>query len=739
MNVIFTPKAISSRCYNGFMLMRSSDLPARPLKHTMFFPLPGHGAWVFQGKSPPRSCPVGFPAGERLCTLIAFLFAVLLLCGCKKKQQDLLVVTLDTCRADHMGAYGHKEAHTPCFDELSTKSALFAECTSAVPITLPSHCTLFTGQYPWEHGVRDNGAFRLPDSARTLAETMRDAGYQTAAFVSSFTLDESFGLGQGFQVYDDRYPAEEKGFYPERRAEDTTEAALSWLSQIGKEPYFLWVHYFDPHAPYSPPPEFADRFPNAPYDAEISYMDSQMKRLLQALPRPNDTVILVVGDHGEDLGQHGEDTHGVFVYESSLRVPCLLSAPAADVRGTIVPNPISLTELMSCCLEALGLEKSSSRAFRLARGEEAPLKPLFFESVYGQLQYGWASLSGVKQGKLKYIKAPSQELYDLSIDPKERHNLFGTMDASELTKVLEEQRIEDGAWHDQTVTSETAEHLLQLGYLSSTTETSRPLSTGPDPKDRIHVASLANRALSLLAKGNTTEALHLLKTLSQDEPNNKRVAYLAARLNWEAQNVQEAEHHARKALSIDPRDGATWVLLGRILRGSDRLEEAAVAFGHAAHHPATCSGALNNQALCYQAMGRISDAINSFQRAIQCDPDPQVELFMNYGLLLAQLGRHSEAVTLMEKALAKAPNHPKILAEYGAVLGGLGEYRQAIEALEASLRLEPNRVEAWINLSRAWLEMKRTDKALEAIQRAAIACGEHPGIQEMKRIIEKTG
>jgi len=361
--------------------------------------------------------------------------------GCQTEPEgdvrpDLLLITIDTLRADRLGCYGDERAQTPVLDGLAAAGVRFTAAAAPAPITLPSHASLLTGRYPAAHGTLNNGTFALPASETTLAELLTDAGYRSAAFLGAYPLAHPFGLGQGFALYDDRFEKQAQSAggplvqRSERRAAQVTDAALGWLrSQTGDDPIFTWVHYFDPHADYDPPPPFdavAD-----PYRGEIAYADREIGRLLDGLAdlgRRDRTLIVVASDHGEAFGEHGVAYHGLFIYEQTIRVPLIFHWPDRLPGGEVVEEVVSLVDVLPTLCSLLGLvEPANVQGLDLVPvlegSGELERDAVLIENRLPNLEFGWSPLFGVRTGRFKYIAAPREELYDLAVDPGENDNL----------------------------------------------------------------------------------------------------------------------------------------------------------------------------------------------------------------------------------------------------------------------------------------------------------------------------
>ena len=348
------------------------------------------------------------------------------------KGQNVLFVTVDTLRADRLPAYGETGVRTPTLDALAARGTVFERCMSATPLTLPSHTTIFSGTLPLHHGVRDNGAFTVPKDLPLLPELYQSRGYATGAFVAAFVLDSRWKLNRGFDYYFDQFDTRKANLVSigdiERPASEVVDAALGWLEKRDqKKPFFLWVHLFDPHAPYEPPPPFAEEYADRPYLGEIAYVDSQLARLtafLDAQGLSGRTAVVLTGDHGESLGDHGEEGHGFFVYQEALHVPFLLVAPGA-AKPQRRSEVVSLADVMPTLVELsdmplpAGVQGRSLVPLLSGRGRTEP-RPAYSETHYPRLHFGWSELTAIQDGRYKLIESPDPELYDLEADPERR-------------------------------------------------------------------------------------------------------------------------------------------------------------------------------------------------------------------------------------------------------------------------------------------------------------------------------
>jgi len=551
---------------------------------------------------------------------------------------NILLVTLDTTRADRLGCYGRAGAATPVLDRLAGGGVRFAEAVTVAPETLPAHATLFTGLLPPRHGVRINAEDRLESRHVTLAEVARARGYETAAFVSAFVLDARFGLDQGFDLYDDQVDAAEGAVFPsglnERPAGRTTDAALAWLrARDRRRPFLAWVHYFDPHAPYAPPEPFATRFAASPYDGEVAFMDAQVGRLLAGLDAAGQrdrTLVIVVGDHGESLGEHGERTHSVFLYRSAARVPLIVSNPRLFPRPAVVDGTVvSLADLAPTVLDLLGVEDPPARdGLSLLATKADPGRSVYVESLVPYLDFGWAPLFGLRGLRESYVLAPRPECYDLRRDPGERKNLLQAKagrrgpcaaQARLLDRMLARlPSYEAAAAGARTVEPETRERLQALGYLGGAGPGGEhgPLA---DPKDMIDIASLVLDANTLLSGGRPAEALAVAQRAAARSRHDRTVLNTLAKIHLRLGRLKDAEDALRALRAIQPKADAS-LLLAQILILDGRHGEAGRLLDEAEGQDPRHGGVHIARGDLLARQGRKEDARASYERARQVDP-----------------------------------------------------------------------------------------------------------------------
>ena len=487
------------------------------------------------------------------------------------ERPSVVLVTLDTTRADRLGCYGRADAGTPHLDALAARGVRFETARTAAPITLPAHATILTGLYPMSHGVHDNGIASLGPSARTLPELLQDEATSTGAFVAAFVLSDRFGLDQGFSRYDEVPNTRllSGGLMEERPADQVVDAALAWLAEV-RGWFFLWVHLFDPHHPYAPPAPFATRFAGDPYQGEIAFADQELGRLFRAVDaRDGEVVFAVTADHGESLGEHGEATHAAFVYDATMRVPLIL-AGAGVPTGAVVQDPVATVDVAPTLLELSAVEPPSgldgvSLVPLFTGGEVRRPRPILLETYWGYLNHGWSPLLAVCDETRKLIDAPRAELYDLVADPGEEVNRFEVTDKGALAM----RRAARAAWGRRTslassrqLTPEERRTLDQMGYLGDASEAGDvPLPGGdrPDPKERIALLDLQNEALDLLSRfDHTGDASHLDRAIEglseglRTSPNGAILNEFMALALAKRGDHRAAIPHFKKCLAVRP-------------------------------------------------------------------------------------------------------------------------------------------------------------------------------------------
>ncbi len=646
----------------------------------------------------------------------------------------MLLVTIDTLRADHVGSYGYQAASTPTIDALATRGVRFETSVVHAPLTGPSHASILTGQTPLVHGFRNNSGYILAPQVKTAAEDFRQAGYRTAAFVSGFPLDRRFGFDRGFEIYDDRLPKgtdRRRTPYVERFADATTDAVLRWLAAPSpttaekRTPWFLWVHYYDPHAPYEPPADLAERFRQSPYDGEIAFVDRQLARLMQALDVRSDTartIVLVTADHGESLGEHGEGTHGIFVYDATLRVPWVMAGPRIAVGR--VPRTVARSiDVLPTLADYAGLPPRSDVEGRSVRpaadGREMADDPTYAESLYPELELGWAPLHAWRTRGIKYIKAPQPELYDLEKDVSETTNRAGEQraQAEDLDRKVEAAlRFPTPSAAAPTVDAEAAERLRALGYASGG-RVLRPRGTVlRDPKDGVRLLPRLNRGMSA-ARSEPELAIRELTAVIKEDPGlfmarrTRAVAYAAAGQH----DLAIADLRLLdKEGQLTPEDA---VVLGDNLRSAGRLEEAILILERAGRENPTFPQPLISLAEVRIQERKYDEAAAACERVLKLVPD-HIEALRRLGdlaLLREDLNsaaaRYARILELDAGDVAAMTRLGVLRVRSGRADEALGLFRQAVER-------EPRNAEALLYLAGALSSGGRPAEALPYFERA---------------------
>ena len=652
------------------------------------------------------------------------------------ERPNVLLVTIDTLRADRVGCYGHASASTPVLDALAARGVRFETAIAHVPLTGPSHASILTGLGPLGHGFRENAGFVLPAQAKSGAEDFRQAGYRTAAFVSAFPLDRRFGFDRGFETYDDHLPKgndPRRTPYVERFADATTEAALRWLAPTAgpaaaapSAPFFLWVHYYDPHAPYEPPGDFAARFRAAPYDGEVAFVDQQLGRLLRALEERGvlaRTLVVAMSDHGEGLGEHGEGTHGLFVYDSTLKVPFIVAGPGIG-GGRVARTVARGIDVLPSLLDYAGLKprpEIEGRSLRPAiEGREMSDAPAYAETLYPQREFGWAPLFAWRTARHKMIEAPRPELYDLEKDPGETANRAGSENARlvEMRQKLEVVLSRTAPSAAAEVDPEAAERLRALGYVAG--GGGAPVVAGAslrDPKDGQRLVPRLNRGMSVVRTDPAAAIRDLTAVLAEDPGllmarRSLAVAYTSAhqyeraiaelrRLEKDgilsaedgivlgdnlrfAGRLDEATAVLERTARENPRFAQPWISLAEVHVKKEKLAEAAAAYEHvlqmAPDHVEALRG-LGDLALLRQ---QADEASRRYARILEIEP-ADAGAMIKLGVVRMRTGRPDEAIALFRRAIEREPENGEALLYLAGALASTGHPAEALPFFERAL------------------------------------------------------
>jgi arylsulfatase A-like enzyme/predicted Zn-dependent protease len=614
------------------------------------------------------------------------------------RARNLLLVSLDTVRADHLGCYHDAAAQTPQIDDLAASGLRFEQATTVIPLTLPAHSSLMTGTFPGWHGVRDNGGFYLGDDQLTLAETLRDKGFRTGGFVGAFVLDRRWGIAQGFDRYFDdfdldRFASAAAMDMIQRPGSEVVDRALEWLQAEPKRRFFAWVHLYDAHSPYEAPEPFQSRFPrtrDGAYDAEIASADAQVGRLVGALRadgRLADTLVIVVADHGEMLGEHGELTHGFFIYEGATHIPLIISGPGVPAR--VVADQVRIVDVMPTALSLLGVpvptQVQGTNLMPLARGQHLGLVA-HTESWYPRYHYGWSELRAIQDGRFKLIRAPRPELYDLAIDREEardrsaesasRLDVFGRA----LDDFESRTRRAGAQQGPRPVDAETEERLAALGYVAGSVNLKQiDEPARGDPKDKIELYNLLKQAGTLSVEGNVEEAIAVVKT----------------------------------ALAQDPAIVEAYMLLGNFYKKTKRPQDAIAAYRDALARDNEHQNALFSLALAYKDEGRLDEARVGFERARELDPRNGKVLWQLADLWMRK-GDSARAEAIIADGLERKVDEHRLLLKLGESRIEAKRFDEAERALRAALDRKPDLALAQFDLGLAYEGKGQIDKAIDA-------------------------
>jgi arylsulfatase A-like enzyme/Flp pilus assembly protein TadD len=630
------------------------------------------------------------------------LLCLLALAACRDRGEppSLLLVTVDTLRADRLGAYGRKDVATPRLDALAARGALFEEALASVPLTLPSHATILSGLEPPRHGVRDNGTYVFPDSRETLATVLRSRGYRTGAFVGAYVLDRRFGLARGFDVYDDRIERRSEGgsaLESERPGEEVAAAAERWIGQAAV-PFFAWVHLYDPHAPYAPPSPHREEYAGRLYDGEVAYADACIGRLLDAAERraKGRLLVAVTADHGEALHEHGEPTHGLFVYQSTLRVPMLLAGPKVP-RGVRRSGPARTSDVTPTLLSLLGVPAPQGLDGRdLLQG---PLPRESYAETFYPRTFGWAPLFSYRLGALKLVDAPRPELYDLGADPGEDQDLADRRpdDVARLRQALAAFRGEDRPRVVPSLAPEVAERLRALGYAGEAPPPPTADETLRDPKDALPSFREFEEAAGAEARGDLAAAAAGYRRLVEREPDNpvfrRSLAAALRRAGLEDEAARVAGEAEREAANADLAHERALALAG-----AGRVDEAIRAEAHAIAMNPQLPEPHNHLAVLEARRGRPREALAAVEEALRLDPN-NAQAWNNRGNILRALGQREEAGAAYRRAAELAPRYADPLNGLGVLAVEDRDLGAAAHLFERVLALDPRYSEARLNLA----------------------------------------
>jgi arylsulfatase A-like enzyme/Tfp pilus assembly protein PilF len=654
---------------------------------------------------------------------------------------NLLLVTLDTTRADRIGAYGNANVETPAFDRLAREGVLFEQAVSVAPLTLPAHATLFTGKFPPEHGIRDNGGFFLGEEQETLAEILKVRGYRTGGFVSAFVLDSKWGVGQGFDTYFDSFDLGKAKHVSlgsiQRPANEVTDQVIPWIREAKGLPFFAWLHLYDAHTPYRPPEPFATKYNRHPYNGEIAFADSQMERVLEELDAQgltDRTVIIVIGDHGEGLGDHGEAAHGFFIYNSVTHVPFVIRAPYSRTQGRRVADPVRQVDLLPTALDLLNLAPPPGIAgvslTPLMTGARELGLDAYSEAMYPLHHYGWSDLRALRSGRYKVIDAPRPELYDIDRDPAEKTNIYDERRALG-DRMIEQLRSMEGRFAKTEaslpagdVDPEARERLAALGYVGSfVASASDPRTDRADPKDKIALFNKLGEATELARdrgpdrKAPIDQIMALLHEVVREDPRVIDAWFMLGTQSLAHGRYEQAVEYLKRTLELKPDYDIAVFNLAQTYRRMGNDDAALAGFEHYLTLDPKDPYALYQMGEIWMDRGRLDKAEDLFRRAL--DVDPQVAAAKNaLGVLALKRGDPATAERLIREALAMKPDVR--LARFNLAL--LAEHRGDIRTAEREyyeeLKAHPDNYKAAFNMSRLYEQVGDREGEIGALKQS---------------------
>lgn len=620
------------------------------------------------------------------------------------KKPNIIFFTLDTTRADHLPCYGYKNVKTPTLDTLAKKGILFEQCITPTALTLPSHSSMMTGLYPTFHNVRINGNTALSDKHLTMAEIFSQHGYQCGAFIAAFVLDGRWGLKQGFDHYDDKFDLKKYKKLDlagvQRPGNEIIDAALAWMEEQKENPFFSWIHFYDPHTPYDPPEpylsQYKERGLTGMYDGEIAFMDEQIGRCISWLEQnelDKNTIIVVMGDHGEGLGDHGEMSHGYFIYEYAVHVPFLIITPFENLQGLRIPTQVSIIDLYPTLLEMVGFQipaetQGKSLLPLIFSPQEKEERYVYIESMTPSIQYGWSPLQSLRNSKYKYIEAPRPELYDLSKDPLEVNNLNLKQSKivrkfkKDLSKIIDETSRGAPKPESANLDSETIKKLATLGYIGapvsrkSSKKGGKPLA---DPKDKFEIFKIISQSAEWINLEKYNQAADSLESVLKEDPLNPQARLLLASCYIKLEKNQEAKTHLDVILKEDPNSVQALITLANILAEEGKKEDVL-----ALCKKTLAVDNLNTQANTligeiYMSENNYPQALPFLNKAVEIQPK-LTQNRQNLAVCLLGLKQYDKAGNILEDIIKKYQKFPLAHFHLGLLYEEQGRFEEAKKA-----------------------------------------------------------
>lgn len=657
-----------------------------------------------------------------MAVLAAVILAVFLLVPSQVQPKDVrnvVFISIDTCRADYLGCYGFGRETTPNIDAVARQSVLFENVVVPVPLTLPAHCSMLTGTIPPYHGGHDNLDYRLGGSNVTIAEILKEQGFVTGAIISAFVLDSQFGLKQGFDSYNDTFEAKHMaGSVSERKGGEASRFATEWLEQHKGEKFFFFLHYYDPHTEYVPPEPFASRFADDLYAGEIAYTDyciGQVVQKLRQLGLFDSSLLIITGDHGEMLGEHGEQDHGYFIYQSAIKVPLLFKLPGQR-RGKVVKDLVALVDIVPTICSLVGIEPTVQMHGKdlsgYLGGESAPGEEryVYTESLYAT-KYNANTLLGVVTDRWKYIQTTRPELYDLIGDPQESNNVIeqhfqqGRILQDRLKQILE-QTVREGQTDGKAELDEQSRKRLEsLGYVGgAVSEDFEFDQSRDDPKDLIDFHVLNTDVHRLMGQSKNAEAKKLCRQLLAQRPDCYEVYRMLGKIAFREDDKENAISYMLESLRLNPDQSDLHnnlsVLLGRERKYGEAIEHLRKSLEISPGQIV----ARNNLAVLLDGQGASEEAASHYAESLRVK-DNQPEIHVKLGDILYRQKKFNEAVEHWDESLKFNPEQPHVIYNrLGSAFYRLGKVDEAVRNWGRSLELEPEQPDIKNNIAAALVE-----------------------------------
>lgn len=698
-------------------------------------------------------------------------------------KPNVILITMDTTRADHIACYGYPDVKTPNLDALAGRGVLFEQAATSSPLTLPAHCSIMTGMYPTYHGVRVNGNTALSEEQTTIAEVLSAQGYRCGAFIGAFVLDGRWGLEQGFQQYDDQFDLQKYRHIDlgavQRPGKEVTDAALAWLDGEKANPFFAWIHLYDPHAPYEPPEPYSSEYSGRGivglYDGEIASMDEQIGRCTVWLEKnglSKNTIIVLIGDHGEGLGSHGEGTHGYFIYDYAAHVPFIITTPLQGLQGVRVSSQVRGVDVFPTILGLIGVEGRAAVQGRsviplMFKPKTRDKDPAYGESIAPNIQFGWSPLQFLRTTRYKYINAPRAELYDLTQDADEQTNLYGDRPEiarrmkAELDRLMAETSRGAPAPQAANLDKETVERLAALGYIGAPVAAKKSSGSGlralADPKDKLQVFISIQQAGELIMRDQYAQAAENLEAALRDDPTIPQAllqlatcytelgriedakAKLDAVLRDDPENIQALTSLAnillregkkedvralcKRTLSVDERNVQAYMLIGEVYMGEQNHAEALPYLEMAVEIQPKLTRNRLNLAACLVGVKQYDRAETMLKEIIiEYPKSPRARY--NLGLLYEEQGRLEEARTAYADEVSAFPREFQARFNLGNILLKLGDRAGYMENMREVVKIAPQQAEGYLFLARGlFLEQAPLDE-VQALLEKGLALAE---------------